>query len=92
MYGNTEFHDDDEYIGIYGNNEALWKGYKEALEKYKDFLPGGKYEMKNENSSLPPDYLIIYAYEEREEGMSFRMVTPEEIWCEENAKKLGYSS
>ncbi len=32
VYGNTEFHDDDEYIGIYRSNAALWNGYKKALE------------------------------------------------------------
>ncbi len=88
VYGNTEFHDDGRYIGIYSSNAALWKGYKEALEKYRDFLPGGKHEKKYENSSLPPDRLIIYNYSEEAEGMCFRMITPEEIWGEETAKKL----
>ncbi len=88
LYGNKEFHDDDKYVGIFGSRAALWKGYKEALEKYKDSLPGGKHKMKYENSSFPPDNLIIYDYRERGDGMSFRMVTPEEIWGEELAKKL----
>lgn len=85
LYGNTEFHDDDVYIGIYGSYAALARGYREALEKYKDYLPRGKHEMRYEGSSLPPDHLIIYEYTEHEGEMSFVMVTPEELWGENYA-------
>lgn len=89
LYGNTEFHDDDEYIGIYRSNAALWNGYKKALEDYKDMLPGGRLELKYEGSSLPPDDLIIYGYDyDSGSELKFKMLTPEEIWGEEQANKL----
>ena len=79
LYGNTEFHDDDEYIGIYGSSAALLQGYREALKNYKDDLPGGKHEMRHEGSSLPPDQLIIYEYTKHDGKMSFVMTTPGEM-------------
>ncbi len=89
LYGNTEFHDDDEYIGIYRSITALWNGYKKALEDYKEILPGGRLEIKYEGSSLPPDDLIIYEYDyDSGSKLAFKIITPEEIWGKEGAKKL----
>ena len=89
LYGNTEFHDNDEYIGIYRSNAALWNGYKKALEDYKDMLPGGKNASVYKGSSLLADDLIIYGYDYDSGSESkFKMLTPEEIWGEEQAKKL----
>lgn len=87
IYGNPEFHDDDEYIGIYRSSAALLVGYKEALEEYRDSLPGGEKEFYR-GSSLPPDDLIIYSYEKEKDGMRFVTVTPEQVWGEKTAKEL----
>ena len=89
LFGNTEFHDDNEYIGIYRSNTALLTGYKKALEEYKDYLPGGSKAISYEGSSLPPDDLIIYGYDDDGDSeLKFKRLTPEEIWGEELAREL----
>lgn len=88
IYGNPEYHDNDEYIGIYASNSSLLQGYKKALKDYKDFLSGGKYDSARPGGNLPPNQLIIYDYKMGENGMVFEIIKPEEIWGDNRVKKL----